>query len=328
MKTLTAPLLGMVVMAGGCLSAQAQGQAFVPGVYPDKPIKLIVPWPPGGSADAIGRLVATALAAEMKANVYVDNVAGASGSIGTQQMVRAQADGYTLLLATSSGNASAPNLLRKVGFDPVKDFRPVGMIAVAPSVLVVPASSPFKAPKDIVEAAKARPGKLSYGSGGNGNSGHLSGELFKSVARIDTTHVPYKGNTPALTDLIGGQLDYMFDNGALPFIKGGKVRPLAVSSEKRLQALPDVPTFAELGLTGMVFNTWFGLAVPAATPQPIVDKLNAALNVAMKSPEVGKRITDMGAEVQTSTPEQFGAFWGKELQRYKELIKLSGATLE
>lgn len=295
--------------------------------YPNKPVRLIVPWPAGGSADSIGRLVATSLATELGTTVYVENIAGASGVIGTLQLVRALPDGYTLLLASSSANASAPNLLKKIGFDPIKDFRPVGLIAIAPSVLVVPVGAPYKTPKDIIAAANKQ-GGLSYGSGGNGNSGHLSGELFKSVAKIGATHVPYKGNTPAMMDLIGGQLDFMFDNGAIPFIKGGKIRPLAVASQSRLQALPDVPTFAELGLPAMQMNTWFGLTAPASTPAPIVNKINTTLNAALKSAEVSKRLVEMGAEVQTSTPDDFSAFWKKELDRYKDLIKLSGATVE
>lgn len=295
--------------------------------YPNKPVRLIVPWPAGGSADSIGRLVATSLATELGATVYVENIAGASGVIGTQQLVRALPDGYTLLLASSSTNSAAPNLLKKISFDPVKDFRPIGLIAVAPSVLVVPVGSPFKTPKDIIAAA-TKQGGLSYGSGGNGNSGHLSAELFKSVVKINATHVPYKGNTPAMMDLIGGQLDFMFDNGAIPFIKGGKIRALAVASPSRLQALPDVPTFAELGFPAMQMNTWFGLTAPASTPTPILNKINAALNMALKSADVSRRLVEMGAQVQTNTPDNFAIFWRKELDRYKDLIKLSGASVE
>jgi len=322
MKRLFGGLLSLALALGSAPIAQAQP------AYPEKPVKLIVPWPPGGSADAIGRLVAVGLAAELKTSVYVENVAGASGTIGTQQLVRSQPDGHTLLLATSSANAAAPHLLKRVGFAPVNDFRPIGLVAMAPSVLVVPLASPFKVPNDIVEAARRKPGQLSFGSGGNGNSGHLSGELFKSVAKIDATHVPYKGNTPAMTDLIGGQTDFMFAPGAIPFIKGGRVRALAVASDARLQALPDVPTFAELGLPGMKMNTWFGLAAPAATPAPVVQRISAALNAALGAEDMTRRLTDMGAQVQTSTPDKFAAFWRQELDRYKELIKLSGANLE
>jgi tripartite-type tricarboxylate transporter receptor subunit TctC len=303
----------------------------LPGVaqgYPDKPIKLVVTWPPGGSADAIGRLVAGALTASLGQTVYVDNVAGASGTIGNQQFVRAQPDGHTLLLATSTTNSAAPALFSKVAFHPVDDFVPIAPIALSPSILIVPASSPYQSPKDIVEASKARPGKLTYGSGGNGNSGHLSAELFKSVVKVDATHVPYKGNSPAMVDLIGGQIDFMFDNGAISQIQGGKVRGLAVAAERRLTAVPDIPTFAELGWPGVQLNTWFGLAAPKGTPAAVVDKLNKAVTAALQKPDLAKRLQDMGAEPKMSTPAAFAVFWKAELDRYRDLVKLSGAKIE
>ncbi len=303
------------------LFAQAQN-------YPERPIRLIVPWPPGGSADAIGRLIGATLAAELGGNVVVENVAGASGALGTQQMVRAQADGYTVLLATSSGNVAGPLLVKKPSFDIIKDFKPVGMAAVVPSILVVNNNSPHKTAKDLAEAARRNPGKLSFGSGGNGNSGHLTAELFKSVAKFSAVHIPYKGNNPALTDLMGGQIDFMFDNGAIPLIKGGKVRALAVASETRIQAMPELPTLVEQGFAGVHLNTWFGLAVPAGTPQPIVSKLSTALTAAMKQPETQRKLVEMGAEPRTSTPEQFTAFWAQEVARYRSLIQTANVTVE
>ena len=297
-------------------------------VYPDKPIKLVVTWPPGGSADAIGRLVAGALTTSLGQTVYVENVAGASGNIGTQQLVRSQPDGYTLLLATSTTNAAGPALFTKQGFHSTDDFVPISPVAVSPSILIVATTSPYKSPKDIVETAKAKPGKLTYGSGGNGNSGHLSAELFKSVVKIDAQHVPYKGNSPALVDLIGGQIDFMFDNGAITHIKGGKVRALAVAAEQRLTAVPDIPTFAELGWPGVQLNTWFGLAAPKGTPAPVVDKLNQAITSALQKPEIAKRLQEMGAEPKTSTPAAFANFWKSEIDRYRDLVKLSGAKIE
>jgi tripartite-type tricarboxylate transporter receptor subunit TctC len=176
----------------------------------------------------------------------------------------------------------------------VKDFTPVASLAVIPGVLVVPAASPFKAPKDLIAAAKAAPGKLVYGSGGVGNSAHLAGELFKSVAKIDITHVPYKGSGPALTDVMGGQLELMFDTGAFPHIKGGKIRALAVAADKRSPLIPDVPTFDELGIKGMIMNAWYGVAAPAGTPQAVVTKVNATVNQALKSGDLGKRLADIG----------------------------------
>ena len=217
-----------ILLAAACVAPAAQAQT-----YPDKTIRLIVPWPAGGGADAVGRAVAQALTTELGKTVYVENVAGAGGNIGTQQFIRSAPDGYTLLLATSSTNVANPYLYKKTGFDPIKDFTPVASVALIPSVLVVPSASPFKTPQDIIAAAKAKPGKLSYGSGGMGASAHLAGELFKSIAKIDVTHVPYKGSGPALTDVMGGQLDFMFDTGAFSHIKGGKIRALAVAADKR-----------------------------------------------------------------------------------------------
>jgi tripartite-type tricarboxylate transporter receptor subunit TctC len=322
MSSLVWKALGLLIaLAASPVPAFAQA-------YPDKPIKLVVTWPPGGSADAIGRLVAGALTTSLGQTVYVDNVAGASGTIGTQQFVRAQPDGYTLLLATSTTNSASPALFAKIAFHPIDDFVPISPIALSPSILIVAANSPYKSPKDIVEASKAKPGKLTYGSGGNGNSGHLSAELFKSVVKVDAQHVPYKGNSPAMVDLIGGQIDFMFDNGAVSQIQGGKVRGLAVAAERRLAAVPDIPTFAELGWPGVQLSTWFGLAAPKGTPAAVVDKLNKAMTVALQKPDVVKRLQDMGAEPKTSTPAAFASFWRAEIDRYRDLVKLSGAKIE
>ena len=296
--------------------------------YPDKAIKLVVTWPPGGSADAIGRLVAGALTTSLGQTVYVENAAGASGNIGTAQFVRSPPDGYTLLLATSTTNSASPALFTKIGFHPLDDFVPISPVALSPSILIVSAASPYKSPKDIVDAAKAKPGTLTFGSGGNGNSGHLSAELFKSVVKIDAQHVPYKGNSPAMVDLMGGQINFMFDNGAVPYSQGGKVRGLAVAAEKRLTAVPDIPTFAELGWPGVHLSTWFGLAAPKGTPPAVVEKLNKAMTAALQKPEIIKRLQDMGAEPKTSTPAAFAAFWKSELDRYRDLVKLSGAKIE
>lgn len=321
-KTLLTPLAAILV-AAAALKPAAHAQT-----YPEKPIRLVVPWPAGGGADSVGRAVAAALTSELGKTVYVENVAGAGGNIGTQQFLRSAPDGYTLLLATSSTNSANPYLYKKTGFEPVKDFTPVASIGVIPSVLVVPANSPFKSPKDVVAAAKASPGKLSYGSGGVGASAHLAGELFKSVTKIDVTHVPYKGSGPALTDVMGGQLDLMFDTGAFAHIKGGKIRALAVAAEKRHPVIADVPTFDELGIKGMVMNAWYGVAAPANTPPAVVTKVNVAINHALKTGELAKRLADIGAEVRAGSPDEFSKFWRSELTRYEALVKLTGATLD
>ena len=314
-----------LLMAAACLVPLSTAHAQA---YPEKPIRLVVPWPAGGGADAVGRAVAQALTLELGKSVFVENIAGAGGNIGTQQFVRSAPDGYTLLLATSSTNVANPYLYKKVGFDPIKDFTPVASVAMLSSVLVVPTSSPFKSPKDIIAAAQAAPGTLLYGSGGVGASAHLAGELFNSVSKIDITHVPYKGSGPALTDVMGGQINMMFDTGAFPHIKGGKIRALAVAAEKRHPLIPDVPTFEELGIKGMIMNAWYGVAAPAGTPAAVVAKVNQAVEHALKSGELSKRLADIGAEVRGGTPEAFATFWRNELVRYEKLVKLTGASLD
>lgn len=301
---------------------------FAQSSYPDKPIKLIVPWPPGGSADALGRLIAVGLTSQLGKQVIVENLGGAGGNIGTQVFVKAPPDGYTLLLASSSTNSANPSLYEKVPFDPIKDFVPVIEFAAAPSVLVVATNSPYKSVKDIVSAAKSAPGRLSYASGGNGNSAHLTGEQFKSQAGIFVLHIPYKGNTPALVDVMGGQVDYMFNNGVISQIKGGKVKALGVTSANRLAAIPEVPTMKEQGYPGVQLSTWFGVAAPANTPEAIVNKLNVALNNVLKNPEVVKTIVDMGAEPKGGSAADFASNWKKDLARYAELVKISGAKVE
>ncbi|SOY93298.1 conserved exported hypothetical protein [Cupriavidus taiwanensis] len=296
--------------------------------YPDKAIRFIVPWPAGGAADAVGRLVSKALTTQLGQTVYVENIAGAGGNIGTAQFVRSKPDGYTLYLATSSTNAASPHLYKRTGFEPIKDFTPIASVAAIPSILVVPAASPFKTPKDIIDAAKAKPGKLSYGSGGVGASAHLAGELFKSIAGIDVIHVPYKGSGPAISDVMAGQLSYMFDTGAVPYIRGGKVRAIAVAADKRLPLFPEVPTFTELGIKDMQMSAWYGIAAPAGTPEAVVTRVNAAINKALQSGTLPKQLTDIGAEVRTGSPADFSKFWGTELQRYQKLVKLTGATLD
>ena len=309
----------VLVASGGAAMAQA---------YPQKTIRLIVPWPAGGATDAVGRAVAEALRVQLGQSVVVDNVAGAGGNIGTQQFIRQPADGYTLLLATSSTNSANPYLYKKTGFDPIKDFVPVAALGVIPSVMIVAAQSPYQSPADIVKAAKAAPGKLSYGSGGVGNSAHLGGELFKSVAGIDVIHVPYKGSAPALTDVMGGQLDYMLDTGAYGQLKGGKIRAIAVASPRRHPLLPAVPTFEELGIKGMTMNAWYGLAAPAGTPAAVVGRLNEAVEAGFKAGDLTRRLTDIGAEVRPGDAASFAAFWQSELTRYSGLVKLTGATLD
>lgn len=315
-------------IAGVLSTVAILGTAQAQSSYPEKTVRLIVPWPAGGAADAVGRSIAQALTTQLGKSVYVDNVAGAGGNIGTQQFVRAQPDGHTLYLATSSTNVANPYLYAKLGFDPVKDFTPVVYVAAIPSILVVPEASPYKTPQDIIAAAKAKPGSLSYGSGGVGASAHLAGELFKSVTKIDVTHVPYKGSGPAIVDVMSGQLTYMFDTGAVPYIKGGKVRAIAIADSSRLSLFPNLPTFDEAGIKGMHMNAWYGVAAPAGTPKAIVDRVNAAVNTALKDGDLRKKLEDIGGQVKGGGPGEFEKFWRSELTRYEALVKLTGAKLD
>ncbi len=316
--------IGLSLLAASlCWVTGAAAQA-----YPTKAVRFIVPWPAGGAADAVGRAVAQALTRELGQSVFVENIAGAGGNIGTQQFVRQAADGYTLYLATSSSNVANPYLYKKLGFDPIKDFVPIASVAVIPSVLVVPENSRFKTVQELVAEAKAKPGKLSYGSGGVGASAHLAGELFKSVARVHVTHIPYRGSGPAMTDVMGGQLDYMFDTGAFPYIKGGKVRALAVASAKRHPLLPQVPTAEESGLKGMIMNAWYGVAAPAGTPAEVIARVNTAIQASIKKGELAAKLTDLGAEVHSGSADDFSKFWLSEFKRYEGLVKLTGASLD
>ncbi|MBD9394095.1 tripartite tricarboxylate transporter substrate binding protein [Acidovorax sp. ACV01] len=315
-------LSALILAMGLPFAAMAQSTAA------DQAIKLVVPWPPGGSADALGRQIALALSAGLGQNVYVENVAGASGNIGTANALRAAPDGRTLLLATSTTNSAGPSLFTKLPFHPVNDFVPISLAAVAPSVLIVSATSPYKSVKDIVDAAKAKPGQLTYGSGGNGNSGHLSAALFASTFGFQAMHVPYKGNTPATIDLLGGQIDFMFDNNPVGMVKGGKARALATTGDQRTAALPEVPTFKELGWPAVNLTTWFGLAAPKGTPPAVAERVHAALVDGLKKIDANKRLQELGFEVKTQSPADFQVFWNAELERYRGLVKLSGAKVE
>jgi tripartite-type tricarboxylate transporter receptor subunit TctC len=295
--------------------------------YPEKPIKIIVPWATGGATDQVGRLIAQPLSQALGVPVIVDNKAGAGGVIGTQLFVKEKADGYTLLLATSSTNAAAPYLYSKLGFDPVSDFTPVVSLCSIPNVMVVPTKSPWNSLKDIVDASKKSPGDFTYGSAGIGGSQHLAGAQFKTAANIDIRHVPYKGSGPAAQDLVAGHIDMMIDTGSLGSIKGGLLRPIAVASSKRLSVLPNVPTFNEAGVP-MVASAWYGIVLPAGAPADVVNRLNAEINKILKSKEINNKLVEMGAEVMGGTSAEFAKFTTSELKRYEAIVKNSGAPKE
>ncbi len=323
MKAMFRALGGLVALLALAGAALAQAPA-----YPDRPIRLVVPWPPGGTTDLLARLVAQSLTRSLHQTVVVENLAGASGNVGTRRFVSAAPDGYTLLLASSTSNAANPYLFKELGFDPIKDFTPIALIARVPNVLVVNNASPLKSIEDLIAAAKAKPGALSYGSSGVGSSANLAGELFKSVAKIDVLHVPYKGVAPALLGLLGGEVSYSFTTGIDGNIEGKKLRPLAITTERRAQALPDVPTFAELGFSEMKIDTWFSLAGPAGLPAALVRTLNSAVVSALAENDLKSQLQRLGSDVYAYTPAQFADFWASEVKRYADVVRLSGATPE
>jgi tripartite-type tricarboxylate transporter receptor subunit TctC len=314
--------LGALVLALAAPAALAQA-------YPNQPIKLMVPWPPGGGVDTTARMISEPLAQRLGQPIVIDNRGGAGGNIGTEAAARMKGDGYNLLMASISPNAINVHLYGRLGFDPVKDFAPIVYVSAVPNILVVPAASPFQTVKDVVDFAKANPGKLNYGSGGVGSSQHLAAVQFMQVAGVNLTHVPYKGTAPAEADLVAGHVSLMLDTTTcLPFVAAGKMRALAVASKKRNPALPNVPTFDEVGLPGIYASSWYGLMAPAGTPRPIIDKLNAEANAVLKSPEFQKRMVDFGAEVGGGTPEEFAQFMASETRRYESIVKASGAKVE
>lgn len=282
----------------------------------------MVPFPPGGGVDATARALGEKASKVLGQPFIIDNRPGAGGNIGASLVAKSPADGYTLMI-TSIGMVANKSLYPRLDYDPAKDFAPVSLLVVVPNVLVTNATQPnIKSVGDVIAAAKARPGKLSYASAGTGSSIHLAGAMFMSQARIEMLHVPYKGSGPAITDLIGGQVNYMFDSitSAKPHIDSGKLRALAVTTAKRSSVLPGVPTIAESGLPGYEVSPWFAVFVPAGTPKSIINRLNAVLNDAMNDPDVQKRLQTIGAERVGSTPEELDAHLKTERARWEKLI--------
>jgi tripartite-type tricarboxylate transporter receptor subunit TctC len=298
--------------------------------YPSKPVKLIVPFPAGGSVDAVARILAQKLSSKLGKQFVVENRPGAGGNIGSDFVAKAPRDGYTLLLAGVSSHAINPSLYPQLPYHPVKDFTPICLVYSLPNVLVVNPSLPVKSVQELVTLAKAKPGTLTFASSGNGTTLHLSGELFKRMAGIDITHVPYKGNAPAVTDLIGGQVNLMFDNinNSLPHIKAGKLRALAVTGSTRSKVLPDIPTLAESGFPGYSILSWGGVFGPAGLSEPVVNRLNAAVNEALRDKQVREVLISEGIEVQGDTPEQFQKYLLAEISRWSRLVKESGAHID
>ena len=298
-------------------------------IYPNKPVRFVVGYPPGGATDIIARTIAQKLTDGLGQQVLVDNRPGAGGIIGSEIVAKATPDGHTIVLVTTSHGVN-PSLYGKLPYDTLTSFAPVIHVASLQLVLVVNPSLPAKSVKDLIALAKAKPGQLNFASSGSGQSLHLAGELLKTMAGIDIVHIPYKGSAPARTDLLGGQVQMMFESmiGVLPFVQSGKLRALAVSGAKRSPAAPNIPTMAEAGVPGYQASGWVGVLAPAATPKPIIIRLNSEIDKVLKLPEVADRLSNSGAEPAGGTPEQFAAFIRAEIAKWTRVVKLSGARVE
>jgi tripartite-type tricarboxylate transporter receptor subunit TctC len=319
----------VVAAAGVASPAFAQAPALA-GAYPNRPIRFVVPFPAGGGNDTMARTIGNKLAAALGQQFVVDNRPGAGGLIGAETAAHAAPDGYTLFLGGVASHGILPNLQPKLGYDPIKDFAPVSLIASAPLVLVVHPAVPVKSVKELVQFAKTKPGQLNFASNGTGGSSHLAAELFKMMTATDMVHVPYKGLAPALTDLLSGQVQLMFSStvAMLPQVRAGRLRPLGITSVKRSAAMPDIPTVAEAGVAGFETASWYGVLAPAGTAKPIVERLNREIAKAVQLPDVRERLMSEGAEPVGGSPAEFAAHIKRELARWAQVIKQAGIKPE
>ncbi|MBL8524669.1 MAG: tripartite tricarboxylate transporter substrate binding protein [Betaproteobacteria bacterium] len=297
--------------------------AFAQDKWPSKPIKYIVPFPPGGTTDILARLISAKLATALGQPVLVENKAGAGGNIGSDFVAKSAPDGYTILGGTISSHAINASMYKTMPYDPIKDFQPITLIGTNANVLIVDPKSPYKTAQELIAAAKAKPGSISFASAGAGTSQHLSGELFKAMAGIDMVHVPYKGSAPAIQDVMGGQVPMMFDTTvvAAPHVKSGNVRALAVTSSKRVKGMETIPPLAEAGVPGYQLVSWQGIFAPAGTPKDIVTRLNAELVKIIAMPDVRERLDTLGVDPVANSPEEFSAFQKAELAKWAKVVK-------
>lgn len=319
----TRRLLVLLAVATACTGSFAQA-------WPAKPIRLVVPFPAGGGTDIIGREVAQKITESTQWPFIVDNKPGSGGNIGIDNVAKSPADGYSLVLGQTSNLAINPSLYSKLPYDPVKDLAPISLVASAPLTLVVSATSPYKTLADLVAAARAQPGSINFATSGNGTVAHLATEMFQKAAGVKLTHIPYKGATQGINDVIGGQVQVYVSSipTLIGHIKSGKMRALAVTSARRVDDLPQVPTVAESGYKGFEAVTWFGVLGPANLPKDIAARLNTEINKALQSPDLQKKLSDQGADVAGSTPEAFGKLVRDDMVRWGKVVKDSGARID
>jgi tripartite-type tricarboxylate transporter receptor subunit TctC len=320
MRSFSVPRIVMLAAVCAWLPLNAAAQT---GTWPDKPVKLIVPFPPGGAVDLVGRLVAERVTPLLGQSVVIENRAGAGGSIGAEAAAKAAPDGYTLFEGTGSTHGTNPSVYKKLTYDPIKDFTPVTLMVSTPYTLVARVNFPAKTTADLVAWAKANPGKLNFATYGAGSSNHLPMELLKAMTGIEVAHIPYKGAAPAVTALMAGEVDVIFDviSTSGPHIKAGKLKFLGIANPKRTSLAPEVPTLNESGVPGFEAGTYFGIFGPAGMPRPIVDRLNREFVRALRQPEMVTRLGDMGYEVIGSTPEELGSFVAREVNRWITLVR-------
>ena len=300
------------------------------GSYPAKPLRLVVPLPPGGGADIVARLIAERLSVRLGEQVVVDNRPGGGTVIGAETVARSPADGYTLLLGTATTHAINQSLVKNLPYDPVKDFEPVTLVAVLPLILVMHPSVPANSLQELLAYARENPGKVNFASTGNGSSIHLAGEMLNIVGKVEMVHVPYKGASPALVDVLGGRVQFMFTTipPALPHVQAGKLKALCVASARRSTILPDLPTTAEAGAPGVEASSWNGILVPAGTPKEIIDRLNTEIVAIMKNPDIAERLRTAGVEPLYGTPAEFAQYMADETKRYARVVAVSHAHID
>jgi tripartite-type tricarboxylate transporter receptor subunit TctC len=321
------PIFSFVVAAFVLAQADA---SHAQANYPNHPVQLVVTVPPGGAADIIARVVGAKLADALGQAVVINNRGGAGGTTAAAQVAKSDPDGYTLLLNTIATHGIGPHIYARLGYDPVKDFAPVILIAKLPLIMAINAELPARSVADVIALAKAKPGELTFSSSGSGGAPHLAGEMFKHVTGTDVQHVPYRGSGPAVIDLMAGRITMMFDAtpSLLPNITAGKLRPIAAASPQRHRLLPDVPSFAELGYPAMDIALWYGIVAPGGTPAPIVQRLNAELAKIVAMPDVRANLSEQGADLQGGTPEDFAAFMRAESARWSVVVKQAGIKPE